>query len=143
MPDARTRPLGTVAGVAWSEFSGSNGVFAYFHAGLSGANAFATITFGVVNCVFPFGKPAGYAKPDGEKKTWLWSRPSSMIPILTPSPAKASVGPHTVVAPIRPGVRLRSAWYVTLGHTVAPGMRRSVASCAAGTATAIPFRTTP
>ena len=67
MPDARTRPLGIVASVswspaampatfvAWSEFSGSNGVFAYFQAGRNGANAFATITFGVVYCVLPFG----------------------------------------------------------------------------------------
>ena len=39
--------------VACSEFSGSNGVFAYFHAGVSGANAFATITFGVVNARVP------------------------------------------------------------------------------------------
>ena len=66
-----------------------------------------------------------------------------MIPIFTPSPEVASVGPHTVVAPISCGVLLRSAWYVTLGHTVAPGIRRSSASFCAGTATAIPFSTTP
>ncbi len=45
--------------VAWSEYSGSNGVFAYFHVGSAGANARATITFGVVYAVLPFGKPAG------------------------------------------------------------------------------------
>jgi hypothetical protein len=28
-------------------------------------NARATMTFGVVNAVFPFGNPAGYEKPDG------------------------------------------------------------------------------
>ena len=45
-----------------------------------------------------------------------------MIPIFMPSPAVASVGPQTVGAPISCGVRLSSAWYVTLGQTVAPGI---------------------
>ena len=70
-PDARTRPLETDAGVSWSpaaipatfvacsEFCGSNGVFAYFQAGCAGANAFATITFGVVYACSPSGSLRG------------------------------------------------------------------------------------
>ena len=46
--------------VAWSEYCGSNGVVPYFHVSFAGAKARATITFGVVYPVFPFGKPAGY-----------------------------------------------------------------------------------
>jgi len=37
----------------------SNGVLASFQVSPAGANARATITFGVVKLVFPFGKPAG------------------------------------------------------------------------------------
>ena len=58
-------------------------------------------------------------------------------------PAVASVGPHTVGAEISFGERSRSEWYVTLGQTVAPGILLSVPSCDRGTATAIPFNTTP
>jgi hypothetical protein len=129
--------------VAWSESIGSNGVFAYFHAGCAGANARATITFGVVYAVFPFGKPGGYAKLAPLKKTCDWSRPSSMIPILMPWPAVASVDPQMVGAPMSFGVRSRSAWYVTLGQTVAPGIASRRPSSEAGTTTAIPLRTTP
>ena len=82
--------------VAWSESTGSKGVFAYFHVGSAGANARATITFGVVYAVFPFGKPGGYVKFAGLKKMCVWSIPSSMIPIFIPWPAVASVGPQTV-----------------------------------------------
>jgi hypothetical protein len=66
-----------------------------------------------------------------------------MIPIFIPLPAVASVGPHTVGAEISFGVRSRSEWYVTLGQTVAPAILLSVLSCDRGTATAIPFSTTP
>ena len=41
--------------VACSEFAGSNGRFAYFHFGVGGANARATITLAVVNTVSPLG----------------------------------------------------------------------------------------
>ena len=39
--------------------SGRTGVFAYFQVGDGGANVRCTITFGVVYCVWPFGKPGG------------------------------------------------------------------------------------
>ena len=90
-------------------------MFAYFHAGVAGANARATITLAVVYAVLPFGKPAGIVKPAGAKNGCVWSTPSSMIPIFIPFPAVASVGPQTVGAPISCGVRSRSAWYVTDG----------------------------
>src|SRR5258706_8071481 len=116
MPDTLNVPLGTFATVSWSpaampatlvacsEFCGSNGVFAYFHAGFAGAKARATITFGDVNAVFPLGKPAGYEKPGGPKNACVLSRPSSMIPIFIPAPAVVSVGPPTGGAPVPPGV---------------------------------------
>ena len=43
------------------EFCGSNGDAAYFDVGRAGVNTRATITFAVVNCVWPFGKPGGIA----------------------------------------------------------------------------------
>ena len=49
----------------------------------------ATITFGVVHFVPPFGKPAGYVKPAGLKNGFVWSMPSSTTPILMPSPLRA------------------------------------------------------
>ena len=106
MPETFSLPSpGTFATVSWSpaampatfvacsEFFGSNGVFAYFHTGVAGANARATITLGVVYAVFPFGKPAGYVKPAGSKKVWVWSRPSSMIPIFIPLPGRRECRP--------------------------------------------------
>src|SRR5690349_16505562 len=81
--------------VAWSELTGSNGVRAYFHVFPVGANARATITFGVVNVVFPFGNPAGYVKPAGLKNGCDWSRPSSRTAILIPSPSVARLWPQT------------------------------------------------
>src|SRR3954451_10216367 len=96
--------------VAWSELTGSNGVRAYLYVFAAGANARATITFGVVYAVLPFGKPVGYERPVGVKKTCVWSRPSSITPILIPWPEVASVGPQTWGAPISCGVRSRSAW---------------------------------
>ena len=45
--------------VACWELTGSNGVLAYFQVSPGGVNARATMTFGVVNRVFPLGKPAG------------------------------------------------------------------------------------
>ena len=45
--------------VPWNDSSGSNGTFAYLQVGAAGANVRCTITFGVVNCVWPFGKPGG------------------------------------------------------------------------------------
>src|SRR5439155_56925 len=52
----------------WSDSTGSYGSFAYFQVVLAGANTRATITFGLVECVAPFGKPGGYEKPVGVKK---------------------------------------------------------------------------
>ena len=65
-----------------------------------GANVRWTITFGVVYCVCPFGKPGGYVKPLGLKYGCAASRPSSMIPILMPLPAVANVEPQSWSAPI-------------------------------------------
>src|SRR5712691_13044924 len=114
--------------VACSEFTGSKGRFAYFHFGFAGANARATITFAVVNEVFPFGKPAGIVYPVGSKNGWVWSTPSSMIPIFMPWPAVASVGPQSAGAPISWGVRSRVVWKIAVGQTFStPAMRASVA----------------
>src|SRR5918992_5999624 len=49
-------------------------------------NERATITFGVVHFVPPFGNPAGYWSPAGEKNRLVWSTPSSTMAILIPSP---------------------------------------------------------
>jgi hypothetical protein len=56
----------------------------FFQCTPGAGKARATITFGVVYAVFPFGKPAGYEKPAGSKYGWAWSIPSSMIPIFRP-----------------------------------------------------------
>ena len=86
-------------------------MFAYFQWFVAGENAFATITFGVVYAVFPFGKPAGYAKLDGSKKTCALVEPVVDDPDLhARCPAVASVGPQTVGAPISFGVRSSSSW---------------------------------
>ncbi len=45
----------------------------------------------VVYAVWPFGKPSGIVYPVGSKNGCRWSTPSSMIPILIPAPAFASV----------------------------------------------------
>ena len=45
--------------VAWNDCFGSNGRLALAYDGEAGANVRCTITFGVVNCVCPFGKPGG------------------------------------------------------------------------------------
>src|SRR5207237_9302287 len=65
---------------------------------------FATITFGVVHFVPPFGKPAGYEKPAGLKNALFWSTPSSTTPILTPVPSAPRTRWRTS-APITPGLR--------------------------------------
>src|SRR5919199_6597640 len=95
MPDTVGEPA-VVARVPWSpaaipatcvpcsEYWGSNGRSAYFHFGVGGGNARATITFAVVNDVFPFGYPAGIVNPAAERNGWVWSTPSSTIPIFMP-----------------------------------------------------------
>src|SRR5436190_20816662 len=95
--------------VAWNELSGSNGRDAYFQVVDGGANARCTITFGVANCVCPFGNPGGYANPLASKNACVASTPSSMIPILIPLPAVAKVDPHSLSAPMTCGLRLSSA----------------------------------
>ncbi len=45
--------------VAWNDSDGSNGVRAYFHAGVAGEKVRCTITFGVVNRFCPIGNPGG------------------------------------------------------------------------------------
>src|SRR5258708_6737843 len=127
-PERTGCPANAVAFVPWSpaaipatcvpcsEFSGSNGVFAYFHVGLAGANARATITFAVVNDVFPFGNPAGIVKPAGSRNGCVWSTPSSMTPIFIPWPAVASVGPQGAGATISWGVRSSQGVNGAFGH---------------------------
>ena len=46
----------------------------------------ATITFGVVFVVSPFGNPGGYEKPSALRNGFFQSTPVSTTPILTPSP---------------------------------------------------------
>ncbi len=69
----------------------------------------ATITFGVVNFVFPFGKPAGYEKPFGLKNGFVWSIPSSTTPILIPCP-KPPVFAQNWSAWITEGLLFVSRW---------------------------------
>ncbi len=59
----------------------------------------ATITFGVVHFVAPFGKPGGYEKPFGSKNGFVWSTPSSTIAIFSPVPSAPS-SRCTVSAPM-------------------------------------------
>ena len=77
---------------------------------------FATITFGVVDAVSPFGKPAGYEKPAGLKNGFVWSRPSSTMAILIPVPFAPSVCWITS-APMIDGERSSAIVYCTLGYT--------------------------
>ena len=49
-------------------------------------NTRATITFGVVCCLSPFGKPAGYANPAGARNGLDESTPVSTTPIFMPWP---------------------------------------------------------
>ena len=63
---------------------------------------FATITFGVTYFASPFGKPAGYEKPAGLKNGFVWSIPSSTMPILIPVPSAPAVCRSTS-APITEG----------------------------------------
>src|SRR5690348_16398064 len=77
-------------------------------------NTFATITFGVVHCVAPFGKPAGYVNPAGLKNGFDWSMPSSTTAILIPVPS-ADVVRRRTSAPMIDGERSRASVYATLG----------------------------
>src|SRR5581483_846442 len=105
--------------VPCSDSSGSNGRFAYFQVVVGGAKARATITFGVVKAVSPFGNPAGIVYPAGLKNGCAWSTPSSMIPIFTPLPAVSNAGSsHIRLAPISCGLRSRSGRYVSAGQTL-------------------------
>src|SRR5471030_377109 len=71
-------------------------------------NTFATITFGVVSLVSPFGKPGGYEKPAGLRNGLDESTPVSTTAILMPSPfcpvaasrsvAWITLGPRSIVA---------------------------------------------
>src|SRR5919199_5564932 len=90
--------------VPCSDSRGSNGRFAFSYVVFGGGNARATITFGVVKRVSPFGNPAGYEYPAGLKKGCDWSTPSSTIAIFVPCPAVASDGPQSCGAPISAGV---------------------------------------
>ena len=65
-------------------------------------NTFATITFGVVHFVAPFGKPDGYAKPAGLKNRLDWSMPSSTTAILIPVPSAPDAA-RSASAPITEG----------------------------------------
>ena len=110
----------------------------------------ATITFGVVHFVPPFGKPAGYRKPAGLKNRCLASTPSSITPIFTPAPSPLPVarsacraddrgaeveGERVAVARVdlrgrgepghaRQGARRHARGEAVQEHAVAPGHRR-------------------
>src|ERR687887_2862326 len=105
-------------------------------------NERATITFGDVKFVFPFGKPAGYEKPVAERNGFVGSTPSSTMPILMPSPFAPVVACSTS-APITAGLRFVSIRYVALEYTLRtnPSLT-SLASFVNGRATVIPSRTT-
>ena len=45
--------------VPWNEFCGSTGAEAYLYDGDGGGKLRCTITFGVADCVRPFGNPGG------------------------------------------------------------------------------------
>jgi hypothetical protein len=71
-----------------------------------------------------------------------------------PWPAVARLRPQSAVAPIKVGPRFcgvaavdavvsRSAWYVTVGQTVAPGSSRRLGSSAEGRTTETPSSATP
>ena len=69
----------------------------------------ATITFGVVHFLPPFGKPAGYEKPAGLKNGFVSSTPSSTTPILIPWPMPPVVA-QNVSARITDGLLFVSRW---------------------------------
>ena len=69
----------------------------------------ATITFGVVHFLPPFGKPAGYEKPAGLKNGFVSSTPSSTTPILIPWPRPPVVA-QNVSARITDGLWFVSRW---------------------------------
>ena len=56
--------------------------------------------------VTPILRPGDFFR---EKNGWVWSIPSSMMPIFIPWPADESWGPHSAGAPIRPGLRSSAA----------------------------------
>ena len=89
--------------VPWNELSRSSG--ALFAPGP--AKPRATITFGVVDPVGPFGKPGGYENPVGSRNGCSWSTPSSTTATLTPSP-RAPVERRELRAPRarRPAVQV-------------------------------------
>ncbi len=77
-------------------------------------NARATMIFGVVHFVPPFGKPDGYEKPCGEKNGLSGSIPSSTTAIFMPAP-DAIPAAAIASAPIRPGLRLVESMKRRLG----------------------------
>ena len=74
----------------------------------------ATITFGVVFVVSPFGNPGGYEKPFGLRNGLRQSTPVSTTPILTPAPV-SPVADSSASAWMTVGPRSIVAVYVTLG----------------------------
>src|SRR5207245_9779978 len=75
MPDTCV-PCGSVASNAFVLFLSRTGP----------GKTLATITFGVVSFVSPFGKPAGYVKPAGLRNGLDESTPVSTTAILIPWP---------------------------------------------------------
>src|SRR4029079_19837628 len=97
----------------WSDASGSTGSRPDEPACGRG-NTRATITFAVVAVVIPLGKPAGYENPDGSKKLFVWSIPSSTTAIFSTVPC-APVVCCSTSAPITEGARTVGSRYATLG----------------------------
>ncbi len=81
-----TPPITPATNVPWKEFVSSSGCRDSDVDSLSGKNARATITFGVVKPGTPRGKPAGNDMPSPLRNGCLGSMPSSTTATFTPSP---------------------------------------------------------
>ena len=99
--------------VPWNDEAGSTGSCPGLPAFGPGKTR-ATITFGVVAEVMPFGNPAGYEKPAGLKNGFVWSIPSSTTAIFMPVPSAPRVWRSTS-APMIEGERSSASVYATLG----------------------------
>jgi hypothetical protein len=128
--------------VPWLDCSGSNGFPACGQVAPGGGKARATITFAVVYAACPFGKPAGMVYPAASKNRWVWSTPSSMIPILIPAPAFGRSGSGTSRAWIVAASGPAWTWYLTGANTrMTPGSRERRGRSRVGRTTESPFTT--
>ena len=93
--------------VPWNESSRSSGaLFAP-----RPAKPRATITFGVVEPLVPFGNPGGYEKPVGSRNGCSWSTPSSTMATFTPVAARSRRCPELRRAEYGWASVQSSTWY--------------------------------